>query len=208
MLDDAALAARYAPILRFDEREPFLPVAVGYQVARAESDSPSFPRRFDRLYPGSPFARVIEYAIWWDWDIQHLYELEHVWVTGDAADQARLVEGSWHGGYLPLGPVAQRNGRPVVYSQPGKHALADSATRRRASTSRDAGTSVLRSAGVQPPVVPALGPGAAQRSRPRGPGADLLFTLGRLPPGGVPLSPAALGLMPGRGTCHSRPVAG
>jgi hypothetical protein len=39
-------------------------------------------------------ALAIEYAIWWDWDIGHLYELEHVWVYLDADRQVIRGEAS------------------------------------------------------------------------------------------------------------------
>jgi hypothetical protein len=121
------LAARYAPIILFDEREPFLPEAVGVTVFDAEGPSPSFPRRISREYV-PPWRTVIEYAIWWDWDIGHLYELEHVWSY--IGDDGRLVwaEASWHGDYSAMslagGRVACEGDRPLLYSQPGKHAFA------------------------------------------------------------------------------------
>jgi putative hydrolase of the HAD superfamily len=120
---DKALAARFAPIIRFDAREPFLPLAVGYTIFRTGGDSLSFSRRIEL----TPAALAIEYAIWWDWDIEHLYELEHVWVYIDAAENVIRAEASWHGaartmavdGVLPLtGP------RVTLFSEPGKHAFA------------------------------------------------------------------------------------
>src|SRR5262245_37989710 len=82
---DFELAARHAPILFFDHEEPFRPSRVGYSVLREPADSPVDPRR--RLDGPTPLRfdlsgleAVIEYGIWWDWDIQHLYELEAVWV--------------------------------------------------------------------------------------------------------------------------------
>ena len=74
---DYRLALSQAPTIRFDAREPFTPAAVGYTVFRESGRSPSFPREI-RL--GAGVAAVVEYAVWWDWDIQHLYELEHIWV--------------------------------------------------------------------------------------------------------------------------------
>ncbi len=82
---DAALAAAHAPILRFDRAEPFLPKRVGYQVLREPADSGvdyrrtrsgPVPLRFDL----AGLDAVVEYGIWWDWDIQHLYGLEAAWV--------------------------------------------------------------------------------------------------------------------------------
>ena len=122
-----ALALRHAPLLRMDVREPFLPAAFGYTLFRNEGDSPSFPRHIT-LPPGA--ASAIEYAIWWDWDIGHLYELEHVWVYLSADDEVVVVEASWHGEWNVLratggGPPLQ-DGRVIVHSEPGKHAFAQS----------------------------------------------------------------------------------
>ena len=80
-----ALAACYAPVLRFDAREPFLPLAAGYTIFRHTGTSPSFQRgRQIELVPeGQPPASfAIEYAIWWDWDIGHL--LVHTYLSQQA----------------------------------------------------------------------------------------------------------------------------
>jgi len=124
------LASRYAPYIRFDAREPFLPLAAGYTVFTQDGPSPSYTkgRTIHLDAPGeTPAATAIEYAIWWDWDIGHLYELEHVWVYID--EQGRVVRGeaSWHGDYHDMrhqGALAIEDGHLVVYSEPGKHAFA------------------------------------------------------------------------------------
>ena len=126
--EERALAARYTPILRFDANEPFLPLAAGYTILRAEGRSPSMNRQIALAAPDRPPATLaIEYAIWWDWDIGHLYELEHVWVYLD--DQGRVVgcEASWHGGYNSIaqpGGISLNGDHVIVYSEPGKHAFA------------------------------------------------------------------------------------
>ncbi len=85
-----AFAARYAPLVWFDATEPFLPLAAAYTIFRADAPSPSMERAVVLVTPEHPLATsAIEYAIWWDWDISHLYELEHVWVYLD--DQGRVV---------------------------------------------------------------------------------------------------------------------
>ena len=103
-MSDFELAARHAPRLFFDHEEPFLPSRVGYRVLREPADSRVDPRRgrdgttplrFD--LPG--LTGVIEYGIWWDWDIQHLYELEAAWVYLGEREVLR-VEASWHGACL------------------------------------------------------------------------------------------------------------
>jgi glycerophosphoryl diester phosphodiesterase len=132
--DERALAVCYAPILRFDVREPFLPLAAGYTIFRQSGPSPSFRQGHivDLAHEGQPPASLaIEYAIWWDWDIGHLYELEHVWVFVD--DQGRVVRGeaSWHGGYHDMrhqGGLALEGDHLTLYSEPGKHAFAPTPT--------------------------------------------------------------------------------
>jgi glycerophosphoryl diester phosphodiesterase len=114
--------------LQFDAREPFLPTAVGYTVFRESAPSPSFPRRIELVEAEhSPAALAIEYAIWWDWDIQHLYELEHAWVYLDAQGQVVRAEASWHGGYHNMavqGRLPLSGERLTLLAEPGKHAFA------------------------------------------------------------------------------------
>jgi FMN phosphatase YigB (HAD superfamily) len=125
--DDATIARRHAPILYFDAAEPFLPVAVGYAVIREPGPSPTFDRYIDPGLPGGGrAATVVEYALWYDWDIQHLWELEHAWAYLDADGRLVHAEGSWHGEPIPLvqgGRLTAEGDRPVAYAQPGKHAL-------------------------------------------------------------------------------------
>lgn len=126
------LAARYAPLIHFDHHEPFFPLVVGYTLFTADGDSPSFPRRIELHGPDHPPAVLaIEYAIWWDWDIQHLYELEHTWSYVGADGSVVYAEASWHGGYHPavladgsVPKAAPDTDHPAVYSEPGKHAFA------------------------------------------------------------------------------------
>lgn len=118
---DAALAFAHRPLFRLDDAEPFLPLAAGFAVYRQAAQSVS------SKFIIQPVADcVIEYAIWYDWDIQHLYDLEHVWVHLDAAGRVVQVEGSRHGSRLvmqrPDGSTAAEQGRPLLYLEPGKHA--------------------------------------------------------------------------------------
>jgi glycerophosphoryl diester phosphodiesterase len=128
--DDFILALKHAPRIRFDAKEPFLPSVVGYTVFRQSGQSRSFPRMIE-LPPNASIA--IEYAIWSDWEIQHLYELEHVWVYLDRDEQIMVAEGSWHGSYHPMvdedGAVPMEDGKVVVYAEPGKHAFAPTPSR-------------------------------------------------------------------------------
>lgn len=118
--EDALVAKRHAPRLRFDVHEPFLPLAVGYTIFRSPAKSPSSKFTID---PEKGIA--IEYAIWWDWDIQHLYELEHVWVYLDGNENLLKVEASAHGSKYAMlradGSLPVENERVTVYSEPGKH---------------------------------------------------------------------------------------
>ncbi len=126
VLDDSHerdLAAHYAPIIRFDRHEPFLPLGAGITVFRQSAPSPSFPR----LINLGDATMAIEYAVWWDWDIQHLYELEHIWVYIDLVGRVIRAEASWHGGYHDMatdGQIPLYGERVILYSEPGKHAFA------------------------------------------------------------------------------------
>ena len=122
---DYQLARQYAPYIRFDDQEPFLPLVVGYTIFHDSGKSPSFPRH---IHLASEAATAIEYAIWWDWDIGHLYELEHVWVFINQNGDLVRSEASWHGGYNSMidetGQIPMKDGRLSVYSESGKHAFA------------------------------------------------------------------------------------
>lgn len=125
---DHNLAARYAPVLKFDAREPFLPHAVAYHIFRKSAPSPSFPRQIDLNTAEKPSPELaIEYAIWWDWDIVHLYELEHIWVFLDKSGQIVRAEASWHNDYRDMNADSDlplTDERLTLYSEPGKHAFA------------------------------------------------------------------------------------
>ncbi len=120
---DYALAERHRPILCLDAQEPAPPLVLGYSVIRTAGRSPS--SKFALTPP--PGGAVIEYAIWHDWDIQHLYDLEHVWVHVDAAGEVVRVEGTMHGLRVATdtgtGLPEMQGPRSVLYSEPGKHAI-------------------------------------------------------------------------------------
>lgn len=126
--DDAVLkrVRQHAPLLQFDKLEPFLPLVAGFTLFETSAPSSSFKREI--VLPKN-CAYAIEYAIWWDWDIQHLYELEHLWVYLDKDDQLILAEGSFHGSYHTLETnegIPSKNNRLVAFSEAGKHAFAAS----------------------------------------------------------------------------------
>ena len=123
----------YAPIIYMDKKEPFGIKKVGFkQYFTDGSESESFNRRFDfKNHDGAVMA--LEYVYYLDYDIQHLYDLEHIWIYLDANGQVAGAEGSYHGRFLnamnrTFDGVKLRDGkRLVMYSQPGKHAfLSDS----------------------------------------------------------------------------------
>ncbi len=121
---DLQLALRYAPTLMFDENEPFYPVRVGVTAFRAAGASPSFRRRF--AFDDERLDAIVEYAIYWDYDITHLYELEHVWVWVGKDGAVLDCEASFHGKALKglLEDRSNLDGQRVrLYSQPGKHAF-------------------------------------------------------------------------------------
>lgn len=128
MEENLKLFAKYKPFIMLDKKEPFEITAVGCTVFHETKRSSSFPRREIVIHP-EHIAFAIEYAIWYDYDIQHLYELEHVWVYVGHDGRAKHVEASFHGKYLNMvdletgKPVFVEETHPMVYAQPGKHAL-------------------------------------------------------------------------------------
>lgn len=122
--EDRRLAAKYAPRLFFDQNEPFFPVRFGITVLRQDEGSQSFPRRLAVNRPD--VEAVVEYAIYYDYDIQHLYDLEHVWVYIGKNGEVVDAEASFHGKYmkaLVCGCSNLSGTRVGLYVQPGKHAL-------------------------------------------------------------------------------------
>jgi hypothetical protein len=123
-MKELAIAKRYAPILYFDRKEPFFPVRVGVTVLREAGASPSFRRTFP--FHDERLDLIVEYAIYWDFDIQHLYELEHVWVYVAKDGSVLDAEASFHGKYFK-GLLKDRSNledtHVILYSQPGKHAF-------------------------------------------------------------------------------------
>ena len=114
---DFDLAHRYAPVLLLDSLEPYRPITIGFTVFNAAAQSPSSKFKID------PVAdTVIEYAIYWDYDIKHIYDLEHVWVHIDKAGRVAAVEASQHGQRVPMTGGFTDN-RVSLFVEPGEHAL-------------------------------------------------------------------------------------
>ncbi|WP_051538296.1 hypothetical protein [Butyrivibrio proteoclasticus] len=117
---------KYAPIVYMDANEPIQIKRVGYAVYEEDkSKSLSFNRTFDFQNVKGTKA-VIEFAYYLDYDIQHLYDLEHIWVYIDGYGNVVGAEGSYHGRFLNAfvpGLSGHKDNKVVMYSQPGKHAM-------------------------------------------------------------------------------------
>jgi len=116
---------RLSPQLYMDRLEPFKPDRVGVTVFEETAPSPSFDRVIQVDH--SKYKYVIEYAIYWDYDIQHIYDLEHVWIYVNHEDEVGYSEASFHGGYrvalLRDHSNLTDDKRIKVFVQPGKHAM-------------------------------------------------------------------------------------
>ena len=118
---------QYAPYIHFDEGETIFPRAVGYTVFQQTGPSLSFPGRVISV-PQSALC-VIEYAYYFDYDIEHMYDLEHIWVTVGKDGKAQAAEASFHGKYLVLlveglhGAIEPTETHVHAFCQPGKHAF-------------------------------------------------------------------------------------
>ena len=127
MHTDLESALRYAPIVHFDKNETLSPRAVGYTVFRETKRSASFPKRLVEGPEGSAFT--VEYAYFFDYDIEHMYDLEHVWVTVGKDGSVMNAQGSFHGKFLNMllpqfpGTIPPTNGHVHAFCQPGKHAF-------------------------------------------------------------------------------------
>ena len=125
-MNDREWALRYAPAVRFDLAETIPLRAVGYAVLRESGRSPSFDRGI--TVPAEAEC-VIEYQYYWDYDIQHMYDLEHIWVTVGRSGEVLEAQASFHGAYLALWnpelpfAAAPADGHVRAFCQPGKHAF-------------------------------------------------------------------------------------
>lgn len=123
-MKELQIAARYAPVFCEDEREPFSVGAVGYTVFRESGKSPSSAWTI-RL--GKETAFAVEYAVYFDFDIQHLYDLEHVFVYVGRDGAVTGVEASFHGHFYRSdinGDLQfEQETHPILYLQPGKHGV-------------------------------------------------------------------------------------
>lgn len=116
-LSGFGFAARVAPLLRYDSREPLPFTDVAVTALTPGDTSPSTGHSLN-----GPGDVVIEYALWCDMEIGHAYELEHVWVYATGDGRVVKVQGSAHGAQrdMPTPPDGQR---PTLYVEPGKHGM-------------------------------------------------------------------------------------
>ena len=127
MHTDLETALRYAPIVHFDRNDPIPPRAVGFTVFRSPRKSASFPKRAVKLPRGAAFT--VEYAYYFDYDIGHMYDLEHVWVTVREDGGVMDAQGSFHGKFLNMllpgfpGALPPDGTHVHAFCQPGKHAF-------------------------------------------------------------------------------------
>ena len=129
---------KYEPVILMDKKEPFRIKKVGFfEYFEDGCRSNSFNRTFDfGNYSGA--VRVLEYVYYLDYDIQHLYDLEHIWIYIGADGAIVGAEGSYHGRFLNAYRAEnvtddetlnvtcaqiQDDTHVVMFSQPGKHAM-------------------------------------------------------------------------------------
>ena len=126
-MTDLELARRYLPILHMDQNDTIPLRAVGYTVFHETADSRSFPGR--RISVPENGMCTVEYACFFDYDIEHMYDLEHVFVFVGKDGHILDAQGSFHGKVMNLlvdglpGVLAPEDDHVHVFCQPGKHAM-------------------------------------------------------------------------------------
>ena len=127
MNKDIETSLLYAPIVHFDRNDPIPLRAVGCTVFRETGQSASFPKRLVEIPAGAAFT--VEYAYYFDYDIGHMYDLEHVWVTVREDGGVMDAQGSFHGKFLNMllpgfpGSLPPEGTHVHAFCQPGKHAF-------------------------------------------------------------------------------------
>lgn len=119
------LVLQYRPIIFKNKADPFPVRFVGCTVFRERKQSASFPKWVVDPAAGD-VEFVIEYAIYYDYDIRHLYDLEHIWVGIGSDGLLKDCWCSFHGMRLRAAGVPffkVQNNHPVLWAQPGKHAM-------------------------------------------------------------------------------------
>ena len=77
-------------------------------------------------------GRVLEYALYYYADIQHVYELEHCWMYLNAREELIGVKATRHGVFMTLFSTPQSiqyfKGDPILFVAPGKHEMTSDLT--------------------------------------------------------------------------------
>lgn len=119
------MVLRYQPYIYKDRKEPFPIRFIGCTIFTEKMRSASFPKWV--VDPAAAGAQaIIEYAVYYDYDIQHMYDLEHIWVAVDVDGNVADCWCSFHGMRLRAAGISSfrlEGTHPVLYSQPGKHAM-------------------------------------------------------------------------------------
>jgi len=119
------LFLKYLPHVYKDKADPFPIRYLGCSCFRKPAQSESYPKW--HIDPREEDAEaILEYAVYYDYDIQHLYDLEHIWVAVGHDGQVKDCWSSFHGMRLRaagLRAFRLEGTHPVLYSQPGKHAM-------------------------------------------------------------------------------------
>ena len=120
----ALLARQLAPILLCDKYEPFEPAVVGISHLKRGETSPSFHHLNPFTKAPNRTFTILEYAIWWNGDIQHLYELDHVWIYLNENNSPIHITASAHGEMIDISQTNWQDRQIRLFCEPGKHALA------------------------------------------------------------------------------------
>lgn len=120
------LAKKYMPAIWQDKNETIPIRYVGITVFDHRECSKTFGKRI--LDPAEWNVQyIIEYAFYWDYDIQHMYDLEHILVGVRDDGSIGTCCTSFHGLIVHSssmkGMYREEDGHPVLYMQPGKHAF-------------------------------------------------------------------------------------
>ena len=119
------LILAYQPRILMDRLDPFPVRLIGCTVFSEPGPSNSFARL--HLDPAALGAKyIIEYAYYFDYDIQHLYDLEHIWVMVGGDGRVTECWSSYHGMRMRASGLKSfrlEGDHPVLYCQPGKHAF-------------------------------------------------------------------------------------
>lgn len=124
-MEELELTGKYMPAFMEDEKEPFPIEGIGYTVFTENAQSSSCNRYLHADWEKVKY--IIEYAVFWNYDIQHMYDLEHVFVYVGHDNSVVDVEASYHGQFYKSMINDElkftEETHPVLYLQPGKHGV-------------------------------------------------------------------------------------